>query len=92
MTFADALRAQIEAHPLRLRRNARIKAVLDMRDDERKQKILAKMEEHARVHLDLPASGDVDWSAPGGRDWSSFFDALSKFLLAILPLLLTMFG
>jgi hypothetical protein len=64
-----------------------VRRVINMRASARRDRIVARMEAHSRVQLGLSAGAAVDWSAKK-IDWS----VLLKFLEAILPLILALFG
>lgn len=85
-TFAEVLREQVAARAnKRSRPVRRLRRLLDAKPSRRRDRILARMEAHARV--ELAERGLVvgeDWGAVKERDWKSFFDGLLKFLLALL--------
>lgn len=92
--FEKALRAELEARP-RLGISGRlIRRVLDMRPSKKRERILKRLEAHARttVEVEAPAAlagakagSAIDWSKV---DWSKVFDMVLKVIVAILPLLL----
>lgn len=86
-SFEEALRQQIEANPERILAGNHVLRLLNLPPSRRRERALHRLENHARVELGIGEDEDVDWTAPNGRDWSSFFDALIKFLTALLPLI-----
>jgi hypothetical protein len=85
--FASNLQAQLEADPDLKRRGRRLLKVLQEPDSPRKARIVARMEAHARAHLEMMGMEAIDWSA---IDWKSIIEGLLKVLLALLPLLLAL--
>ena len=88
MTFEQGLQAQLDADPTFAksatgRRMARVLAL--PANNQRRAKILKRMESHAEAHMGKPVS---DWSKVGAFDWKSILDLLAK----ILPLILALFG
>ncbi len=86
-SFETGLRQQIESNPERTRAGERMLRLLDHPDSWRRTRALHRLENHARVELGIGEDEEVDWSKPMGRDWSTFFDSLIKFLTALLPLI-----
>jgi hypothetical protein len=83
--FQAVLAEKLRARKRRGVRERRLLKFLEGPDGERKRRILARMESHARVQLGMSASEPGKWAE---RDWDKFFEALLKFLLALLPFLL----
>lgn len=85
-TFADALKARIEAKARPTAREKKILALIDAPPSKRRDKRLARMENHARATAGIdPATGAIDW---GAFDWKKFFDAIIAILIKLLPLIL----
>lgn len=86
--FADVLKTQI-VEQKQTRRAKKLLDIIDGPKGRRRDRILARLEDHARVHL--KAQGvevGEDWTAVKQRDWASFFQGLLKFLMAIFPFIL----
>ena len=83
-SFATALRTNLEASPKLSRRGERILELLKARPSKMKERRLARMENHARIHLGLPMIGAIDWAK---IDWSAI-ETLVSFLLSILKFLI----
>ena len=86
MNFEQALAVQLATNPT-FRKSAagrRVQRIFDA-PPRRKARALARMEEHAMIHLNF--GGEVDWGAKA-IDWTS----LLEFLKAILPIILALFG
>ena len=85
MTFEQALREQCEKTTDRKRRSKRILAVLNSKPSKRRTRQLERMEQHAKVELEMTWRVNIDWSE---IDWSKVFETILKLLLALLPLLI----
>lgn len=95
MTFADALKEQIEKRKA-TRRSKRLLEVINDKPSNRRTRILERLERHAKLFLrdnghvqfsNVENVGD-EWDGIKEKDWDKFFEKLLKFLTAILPLLL----
>lgn len=91
-SFADNLRAQLEAEPKLRRKGARILAILNARPSKRRTRRIERMEAHARAELNENNMGQqifgpdtIDWSMV---DWSAVLLTIVKVLLALLPFIL----
>jgi len=98
MTFADALKAQINRNGANRGKTRRLTALLNERPSRRRDRALNRLEEHALVHLRQEGFDNIadkaeegDWSGVSDRDWNKFFTGLLSFLMAILPLILPLF-
>lgn len=81
-TFETALRESLEAQPQQSRRARRLLDVLNSRPSRRRERVLARLESHARAETGFRGK---DWSA---IDWPSVLKTLLDILLKLLPLLL----
>ena len=87
-TFEQGLQNQLSTDP-DLRRTMFGKRMARVMNAPRgrKERVLGRMEEHARVHAGLKATGAVDWGAKA-INWTD----LMAFLAKILPLIMALFG
>lgn len=91
MDFLTALRERTEATGSK--RGKRLLARIEDMNPRRKRRVVARLEEHARVHLqDEGVTVGDDWGQVGEKDWSKFFEQLLEFLTKLLPILLSLFG
>lgn len=91
MTFEEVVKQQIEQRKAKAR-FPRLWKFLNGKKTARKTKVLARLEQHARLHLvDEGITVGDDWSVVKERDWASFFDNLITFLSKLLPLILPLF-
>jgi hypothetical protein len=81
-TFEQALRENLEAQPKQRRRARRLLEALDARPSRRRDRMLARMEAHARAETGFKGK---DW---GAVDWKTILGSLLEMLLKLLPLLL----
>lgn len=88
MTFEQGLQAQLDSDDS-LRQSAfgkRARRVLDLPlSNPRRKRVLARMEDHARVHIGYQGK---DWSTVKAVDWKSIIELLIK----LLPIILALFG
>jgi len=88
--FEDALRGHLEAHP-QLKKKAggrRIQRILNLPEsNDRRARVLARMESEARLHAGLKQTGKVDW-ATAAPDFNTIFE----FLMEIVQALMKIFG
>lgn len=88
MTFEEGLQARLDSDTKFRKSTAGKQAARVLRaSPARKAKALARMEQHARVHLAMPQDADVDWGAKS-IDWNSII----AMLMQLLPLILKLFG
>ena len=87
-SFADNLRAQLEAEPKLRRKAARILAILNARPSKRRTRQIARWEAHAAAELRLDALprrfGQIDWSQV---DWARWLSIIVSVILALLTIL-----
>ena len=85
-TFETGLREAILAKPKLTARERRILAVIDAPPSKRKERRLARMENHARAAMNIaPNKAEVDW---GSFDWSKILTMILELLIKLLPLIL----
>lgn len=91
MTFADAMKAQLEARQM-TRRGKRLLDVINGPESKKRTRVLERLERHARVHLNHMGVGTTwtGWDGIKSVDWNKFFEGLFKLLMALLPLLLAL--
>jgi hypothetical protein len=89
MTFAEALKQQLESRKL-TRRGKRLLDLINSKPSRRRGRILERLERHARIHLNQEGVGTTwqGWDGLKNVDWDKVFEGLLKLLLALLPLLL----
>ncbi len=89
MDFEEALRGQLtDPKVAKSATGRRIKRILNLdEDDPRRQRVLDRMEAHARVHMGVSHTQAVNWSSKA-IDWSTILDLFTK----LLPLILALFG
>ena len=86
--FAANLSAQLEAKPKLSMREQRIKSILDAPPSKRKDRRLARMENHARAAINAdPKTGAIDWST---IDWAKLLSTIIDILAKLLPLILAL--
>ena len=86
MSFETELRKALNDAPSEDKQDARrIKRILDMPASPRKKRILARMERHVAVQLDMKGDAKIDWKT---IDWSAMLSTIIKVLAALLPFLL----
>lgn len=87
-TFAEVLQQKIEENKGK-GRFQRLYRLLTEKNSKRKERLLKRLEDHARLHLaNEGIEVEDDWSAIEQRDWSTFFQSLLKFLTALIPLIM----
>ena len=88
-TFEQGLQAQLDSGAIDPKSafGRRVKRVLNCPFPARKDRVLERMESHARVHLGYSADKKVNW-AGASIDWKS----LLELFMQLLPLLLALFG
>lgn len=85
-TFAANLQAAIEAKPKLNMRDRRVLGILQGKPSKRRDRQIARMENHARAAIDAdPQTKAIDWSKV---DWSKVLKTILAILAKILPLLL----
>lgn len=84
-SFAGALQHQLTKKGKLSFEEKRLARVLAGADSPRRDRQVARMEGHARVHLGLAPTGAVDWSA---IDWPTILRQLLELLIRLLPLLI----
>ena len=88
-TYEAGLQAQLDNGTLdpKSATGKRVRRVLSCNNVNRKNRALARMEAHSRVHMGISADKPVNWTA-GTIDWPSIL----KMLMTLLPLILALFG
>lgn len=90
LSFDEALQYQLDEDP-KLKKSAfgrRAMRVLNLPESNpRRRKVLARMENHARVHLGKSPTQRVDWGKVSAFDWSTII----QLLMLLLPLLIDLF-
>jgi hypothetical protein len=95
-TFANALKAQLEADPNLRRQGQRLLAILKAPNSARKRRRVDAMEQHCRAHLGKDAPEGDAWNTNGGDwsetsfDWKTWLGILFKLLMALLPFILAL--
>lgn len=85
-SFEMNLRLAIMAKPKRSKRDERILNILDAPPSARRDKRLARMENHARAVAGIdPKTGAIDWSK---IDWAKLLKSIMSLLAKLLPLIL----
>lgn len=86
--FASGLKAAIEAKAKPSKRELKILEIIDAKPSKRRDRRLARMENHARAVAGIdPETGAIDWSK---IDWNKLLDAIIAILTKLLPLILAL--
>ena len=92
VTFAEGLRAALEADPPRRRKAKRLYQLLDAKPSKKKERRLRVLERCVQAHLEdglemtlVTGPLGIDWSQV---DWMKVLDIVLKIAMVLLPLLL----